>query len=415
MAKSRNPKGLGHYYKKNNLFCWKYVRDGKPLYRSSKTEKGLQVKVRKVIGLTVSNDKTKVSDYFENWLENIVKPLKKEATYEQYYYMYNGHIKPSIGNFKMVSITSTDIQKVIADMNKKVYEKKDKDGKVISTKIGTSTKTMKHCKTAMSIVFKRAFEDDKIIPTNPVRNIVIPVKQAKPMKTLKTDELATFLKSIEKSRWIWSVKFALVTGLRRGELLALKWTDVDWDNNRITIDKSNSVTGLGDTKSSKIHYVPLSEMGKTYLFNQMDMLKTEKNKITINDNNTIREDLKGMDLLIFPAKNGEMVKPNTYYHTIVRYAEGSGIKVHPHCFRHTFVYNMRNKLSLKELQDILGHDESTTTLDIYGDLLNDTTDSKAKTIDEVFTQIDIEIEKKRAAAADEEFKIIDFAARRKAK
>ena len=119
MAKSRNPKGLGHYYKKDGLFCWKYVRDGKPLYRSHKTEKGLQAKVKKVIGLAVCNDKTKVSKYFETWLDEFVQAMNKKATYDQYKFIYKIHIKPVIGDYNMSSITTTDIQKVILEMNKK--------------------------------------------------------------------------------------------------------------------------------------------------------------------------------------------------------------------------------------------------------------------------------------------------------
>jgi len=399
MAKQRNPKGLGSYYKKNVLFCWKYVRDGKPVYRSSKTEKGLQEKVRKIIGVAVTNDKTRVIDYFENWLENLIKPLKKDATYQQYFYMYHGHIEPVLGGYLMRSITTSDIQKVIIEMNKK----------------GMATKTMKHAKTTMNGAFTRAFEIDKIISENPVKNIQIPNKQAKERKTLTVNELGLFFKSLERSRWIWSAKFAVVTGVRRGELLALKWTDIDWDNNRITIDESNSNAGLGDTKSAKIHYVPLSETAKTYLIRQMDMIKAENNPNTINEDNTHKQDLKGTDLLVFPSEKGTMIKPNTYYHTIVRFAKKSGIKVYPHCFRHTFVYNMRNKLSLKELQDILGHDESTTTLDIYGDMINDTTDAKAKTIDEVFSSIEIKIAEARVEIENKKFKLIDFSARKKAK
>ncbi len=399
MAKSRNPKGLGHYYKKDGLFCWKYVRDGKSVYRSSKTEKGLQEKVRKIIGLTVSNDKTKVSEYFDNFLENDIKELKKPATYEQYFYMYKGHIKPIIGDYKMVSIKQEDIQKVIKEMNKN----------------GLSTKSMKHAKTVMSVAFIKAYSIDKIIPENPVKNIIIPMKQTKPKKTLSISDVSVLFDALRNSRWIWSVKFALVTGVRRGELLALKWTDVDWDNNRIVISKSNSRTGLGDTKNSKVHYVPLSTMAKQYLIKQMEMLKEENNPIIINDDNTRKTDLKTTDLLIFPTEKGTMIKPNTYYHTITRFAAKSGLKVHPHCFRHTFVFNMRKKLSLKELQEILGHDESTTTLDIYGDMINDTIDSTATQIDEVFSQIENQIEKEKANMENREFKIIDFSSRRKAK
>ena len=394
----RNPKGLGHYYKKDGLFCWKYVRDGKPIYRSSKTEAGLQLKVRQIIGLTVSNDKTKVDEYFSDWLENSVKLLKKPATFQQYYFIYTSHVKPVIGDFKMISIRKVDIQKVIIEMNKK----------------GMATKTMKHAKTVMSVAFTRAF-DDKIIAENPVKGIEIPTKQAKARKTLTNEDLLKFFKSIESSRWAWSVKFALVTGVRRGELLALRWTDIDWENNRIKIDESNSSTGLGDTKSSKVHYVPLSAMAKKYLISQMDMLKAESNPITIKDDNSRREDLKETDLLVFPSEVGTMVKPNTYYHTIVRYSEKSGVKVHPHCFRHTFVYNMRNKMSLKELQETLGHDETTTTLDIYGDMINDTTDAAASKIDNVFSQVELNIEKARAEIDEKDFKVIDFASRKKAK
>lgn len=409
MAKKRNPKGLGYYFKKNGLFCWRYTRDGKEISKSSKTEQGLKEKVRKVIGLTVTNDKTKVCDYFENWLENDVKPLKKLATYQQYNFIYNTHIKPVIGDYKMASIQLSDIQRVITGMSKKVYEKKDKAGNVIERKIGTSSKTMKHAKTVMSVAFTKAYEDDKIISENPVKHksIKIANKQAKPRKVLNIEELRNFFSSLENSRWIWSAKFAIVTGLRRGELLALKWTDIDWVNNRITVDESNSSTGLGDTKSSKVHYVPLSKMAKTYLVRQMDMLKGEKNPIALNDDNTNRE-LKGTDLLVFPTETGTMIKANTYYHTIVRFAQKSGVKVHPHCFRHTFVFNMRKTLSLKELQEALGHDESTTTLDIYGDMINDTIDDTASQIDNVFSKVEIEIEKVRAEIENREFNIVDF-------
>lgn len=267
----------------------------------------------------------------------------------------------------------------------------------------------------MNIAFTKAFKIDKIIPENPVHDMQIPNKQAKQRKTLTIEELILFFKSLERSRWIWSAKFDLVTGVRRGELLALKWTDIDWDNNRIIIDESNSSTGLGDTKSAKVHYVPLSNIAKSILINQMDMLKSEMNPTTINDDNTFKKDLIGADLLVFPTIYGTMIKPNTYYRTIKRFGELSGLAVHPHMFRHTWVYNMRKKLSLKEIQEALGHDESTTTLDIYGAMINDTIDNTASQIDEVFSSIEAKIEEARAEIENKECKIINFAARKKAK
>jgi site-specific recombinase XerD len=91
-----------------------------------------------------------------------------------------------------------------------------------------------------------------------------------------------------------------------------------------------------------------------------------------------------------------------------RYASDAEIKASPHMLRHTFVYMNRKKLSLKEIQNILGHDESTTTLDIYGDMIDESTEQTGKDIDEVFAGfendtskiIDIETLKKNKKKAN---------------
>ena len=101
-----------------------------------------------------------------------------------------------------------------------------------------------------------------IVIPKPVRKIEILKKQAKPRKTIKTDELKIFFEHAKNTRWYWTFKFLLVTGLRRGELLALRWSDIDSENKRIVVDESNSSGGVGDTKSAKVHYVPLSELAK---------------------------------------------------------------------------------------------------------------------------------------------------------
>jgi integrase len=385
MSKQRNPNGLGNYRKlADGRVAWRQTKDGGTRELSAKTMSELKQKVKMVADLPIITEKYKVEEWFERWLENFIKPLKKKATYEQYNFIYQGHIKPVIGHRKMSSIKTIDVQSVITAMNNKVYEKKDKDGKVIEKKVGTSTKTMKHAKTVMNGAFSRAVID-KVIAENPVKNIDIPEKQAKPRKTLTTSELSLLFKQLQNSRWIWSVRFLLVTGLRRGELLALRWSDIDFENKRIVIDESNSSTGLGDTKSAKVHYVVLSDLAIQYLNGQKLQLQKETNPILFN------EELRKTDL-IFPNNKGEMIRPDSYLKVIARAAKKSGIKASPHCLRHTFVYHMRNKLTLKELQEMLGHDESTTTLDIYGNMLNESNEKVAKDIDDVFGNLEAEVE-----------------------
>ena len=187
--------------------------------------------------------------------------------------------------------------------------------------------------------------------------------------------------------------FDLVSGLRRGELTAFRSSDIDWENKRICINKSNSVQGLGDTKSKKEDYIILTKIAIYFLGKQLDMLKNEMNPVILNENGTVKSGYQDEDFLVFPTEKGTMIKPNTYYRTIVRYAEKAGVTAHPHCFRHTFTYFLRNKLSLKELQNALRHDASTSTLDIYGNMIDDLNDETSMTMDNVFIKVEDEIEK----------------------
>lgn len=397
IKRPRAAKGMGSYrHLKNGKVQWRQRIDGEERYLTANTMKELQARVSQVVDLPIIKEKVTVDEWFCKWLETYIKPLKKDATYKQYKFVYTSHIKPEIGKRKLVSVKPFDIQHVIAIMNTKHLERKDKAGNVIWERDGASTWTMKHARKIMNIAFSEAVKN-KYIAINPVKDISIPKKQAKPRKTLTLEELAKLYKGLEKSRWIWSAKFMMVTGLRRGELLALKWSDIDNKNKRITVDESNSTEGLGDTKNSKIHYVPLSKTAIKYLEAQKRMLKKEKNPILYN------AELKKTDI-IFPNKNGSMLNPNSYFTVFYRAAKNVGIKASPHCLRHTFVFMNRKRLSLSEIQSILGHDESTQTLDMYGDMINDTLDKTAEQIDDTFLNIESDMEKVLLESEEEEKK-----------
>ena len=392
MLKSRNPKGLGSYDRlPNGKYRWRQTLDGKERSETADTPEELKLKVKQIIDLPIVKNKMTVSEWFEKWLSTYIKPLKKDATYKQYSIIYKIHIKPVIGSKKLRSIKSYDIQSVISKMNEKIYEKKNDKDEVISSKKGTSTWTMKHARKVMNGAFSKAFKD-RFIAEIPVVDIEVPIKQAKPRKTLTIEELSKLFEQLKTSRWIWATRFMLVTGIRRGEMLALKWSDINYTDKRITIDESDSddSDNAGDTKNSKIHYIPLSGKAFFYLGKHQEMLKNEINPIIFDENKNIIEDLKDTDLLIFPSESGIMLKPKSYYKTLTRASIKAGIKATPHCLRHTFVYLNRKTLTLKEIQDILGHDEYTQTLDMYGDMYGEN-EKIAKQIDDVFNKLDEDI------------------------
>lgn len=414
MAKSSNPKGVGYYYREGELYCWRIKRNGRQIVRKAKTQKELEEKVKAVRGAGYVNSKTLVSEYFEDWLED-VKRLNGEATYAQYESIYRNHIKPVIGNLKVSTIKPSDIREVLSIMNTKVVERKNKDGEVVSRQVGLSEKTMKHARFIMKTVFTKAVEEDGLLEENPVtKKIRIPKKQEKRQKVLTIPELVAFFKEISNSRWVWSVWFDLVTGLRRGELLALMSDDIDWENRRIRINKSNTVFGPGGTKNRKEDYIYLTKIAIYFLDKQLEMLKKEGNPAILNDNGTMKSGYQGESFLIFPTEKGTMIRPNTYYQIISRYAEKAGIKAHPHCFRHTFTYFLRNKLSLKELQNALRHEASTSTLDLYGNLIDDTNDEVGEIMDDVFSRVEAEVAR-RIYESEKQDNVINLEKWKKAK
>ena len=398
MGKMRNPNGMGSYkLRKDGRVCWTQIIDGKPRVLYAKTPGELQNKVKKVSDLPiVASNKLTVDEWFVKWLAVYIKPLKKQATYNQYKTLYEQHVKPEIGHRKISKIISMDIQGVIAVMNDKLVKPAvlDDAKKVVTPeKRGYSTKTMKETKGVMLRAWKKLVKD-KIVSENPVVDIEIPQKQAKQRKVLSILELHKLFVSMKDSRWIWSMRLLLVTGMRRGELLALRENDIDLDNPRIIIDESDSSTGIGDTKSAKIHNVPLTKQAMEYLSEQRKMLLRENNPILFN------EELKKEGLL-FPSDEGKLLTANSYTKMMRRYTEKIGLYASPHCLRHTFVFMSRKKLSLKDLQYALGHDESTTTLDIYGDMISDSSEDAANVLDSIFDKIDdklheLEEDKKKA-------------------
>jgi integrase len=210
MSKQRNPNGTGSFKKrKDGRYQWTQIKDGKPRTLYANSPKELQEKIKKVSDLPISDsNKLTVDEWFVKWLEVYIKPLKKQATYEQYRTLYEQHVSPVIGHRKLPGITSFDIQSVIAKMNEKVVKKAvlDENGNVVKPEQkGYSSKTMKETKGVMARAFKKALKDKKI-SENPVVDIEIPAKQAKPKKVLSIKELRDLFNAMQNSRWIWAMR-----------------------------------------------------------------------------------------------------------------------------------------------------------------------------------------------------------------
>lgn len=354
---TRNMNGMGNVYKtKAGRYEYRKMVDGELRVVTAKTPAELSERVKALSGMPMSKEKVKIYDWVEKWLSVYIKPLKKASTHKQYDDTWKCYIKPNIKNIYTRSIKPIDIQNIIAKMHEK----------------GLSASTMKQVRKVLNLVFKKALSE-KLIAENPVKGVEIPDVQQKARKTLKVEELQKIFDYLQKSRWYWPLRFMLVTGVRRGELLALKWSDIDERERIITISDNNTDQGIGTTKSNKVHYVALSDMAVKCLNEFKKQLQKENNPAVFKNETDI----------IFVSRKGGPLKPHSLNNVFRRIEDNTDVDVSPHSMRHTFVYYSKNKLSLAELKDNLGHDVSTSTLDIYGVMLFDAKDV-AKKLDQVF-------------------------------
>lgn len=222
-------------------------------------------------------------------------------------------------------------------------------------KKGLATKTMKHARGLMHAVFQQAF-DEGAISVNPVYKINITTKQPRSKKPFYPEEIAKLMEAIKNSRWRFAIPFLMYSGIRRGELLGLKWQNIDVDSNKLFINESVNKKGeIGSVKNKKEKWIQLTPLAVDMLEQQKLMLERERFRITSE--------------YIFPSIKNTIMPGDSFLKMFKKYCSNAGISGSPHVMRHTFVYVTRNVLSLKELQIALDHSSSTLTLELYGNII----------------------------------------------
>jgi integrase len=137
------------------------------------------------------------------------------------------HIKPAIGFIKLCKLQTGHLQNL--------YSEKMKDGARADNRPGgLSPKTVRHIHTVIHSSLEQAFKE-RIIPLNVADAVVLPKNPRKEMKTLDKEGVAAFLKEAKTSRYYTAFLLTLATGLRRGELLGLRWKEVDLENGLINV------------------------------------------------------------------------------------------------------------------------------------------------------------------------------------
>ncbi len=227
-------------------------------------------------------------------------------------------------------------------------------------------------------MFSDAVEND-VINKNPVTKAVKYNigKEPKKVRALTIDEQKKFLETAVNSSNYNQFAFLLQTGLRTGELIGLKWSDIDWEKKVIHIQRSMEYRytvgewRTGEPKSkSGYRDVPLTDEAISILKNQREKLKSIK---------VINMQFKEH---IFLCRKGEPTKNSAYDTTLFKLCDKAGIdRFSMHVLRHTFATRcIEAGMRPKTLQIILGHSNVGITMNLY---VHVTEDEKMKEVERI--------------------------------
>ena len=317
-----------------------------------KTQAEVKEKLRKAIEDGRKLDYTKegkytVGQWLDEWFEAYAKVKVRPSSHQTYKGYIEHHIKSYIGDIPIEKLNSLTLQKL--------YKKLLTEGRVPRIESekqpkGLSPKTVRNINQVISSAMDMAVRH-KLILSNPTDGCELPRVERKEMHTIQAEQLGTFLQEAKESGVYELYYLDLATGLRRGELLGLKWEDVDLTHGVIHV-KQQVARINGEVKE-----VPL----KT---------KNSYRNISISQDavNMLREMEKHKTCeYVFPSPNGGPISPDSVRHMLHRVLKRAGLPtVRFHDLRHTFAtLALQNGVDIKTVSGMLGHFSAGFTLDTY--------------------------------------------------
>ena len=211
---------------------------GKPIYKNvlgrTQGEANPKAAIEEIKGLDVTMmGKYIVGAWMDKWFKNYAKIKVRSSSHHAYQGYIDNHIKPDIGEVPLEKLTSLELQKVC----KKLLNSGRID-RVESKRQprGLSPKTVRNICQVIASAMKPA-KEKKIIATDPTEGCALPKLEHREMKTLPIEQMDSFLREARDSGVFEMYYVELATGFRRGQLLGLKWEDIDFEHDNLQVKR----------------------------------------------------------------------------------------------------------------------------------------------------------------------------------
>ena len=313
-------------------------------------------------------------DWLEYWYQNFSKPKLRQSTQLSYEGWIYNRLIPGVGDIPLNKLTQADLQTFFRNMKEAGRMTNiDKCGKELSDR------SVRSCYAVCQMALDKAVEE-RLIHSNPAIGCKLPPLKGKEMKILTQDEIQRFLIQAKAEGMYELFLLELTTGMRRGELLALRWEDLDFATGKLRIDKQvNPVGGK----------LVISEP-KTKAANRTIILPPAMLEVLAEYKRGIFSDL------MFPSRTKPEQPIDPGYvrkrlQVILKRAECKRIRFHD--LRHTFAtMSLENGMDVKTLSTIIGHVSSATTLNTYTHVTDEMRQKAAANIDRGIAKAEVQSE-----------------------
>lgn len=312
-----------------------------------------------------------VATWLKAWYDLYAKPNVRVATADRYRLMIETYTIPRIGRIKLKKLTSRDLQRLYKDLMEKgrVNTKSGHGNPGLSSTTVRSVHLMLHC------AFERAVKE-RLIPRNPTDDCIAPKVRKIEMKILEPEHIKGYLDAADQRGLLPMFYLELVSGLRKGELVALLWSDLDVQNKTISVSKQYIKNPYGELTLSR----PKTETSVRKVSipqTAVDLLIQEHDKHPANP-------------YMFPSPaTGEMYYPDSVVNLHKKILKDAGLEhIRFHDLRHTFAtMALQNGVDIKTVSSMLGHYDAGFTLRTYTHATRQKQDEAAETMGSFMEQV----------------------------
>jgi integrase len=379
-AKKRRDYGDGSLYFRDSDNRWvgSFYHDGERKYvygsvggKKEEARQKLKAAMKQAeAGTLVASNKQTVATFLGYWLSVKKLPLKPGA-YATYASYVNVHMVPHLGRIQLQKLTRHHVQRFVNAL----FDEEDLEPGTIQTAY-----------TILNVAMSDAVEW-QMLAANPCKAVSLPRVESRDYTVLNREQAQALIAFLDGHALEALVTVALATGMRRGELLCLKWSDVDLERGHMYIQRSLTfINGQGykevtpKTKSSKRHITLPRFALETLKRHRTAQVKVRLESATWTDPD-----------LVFPTKTGKYIPTSTLqreFRLILERAELPPMRFHD--LRHTCATLLLSQgISPKVVQELLGHSSIKITMDRYGHVIPGMQETAMIAYDTLFTLNDI--------------------------